>query len=173
MSKLYRLVRYDWPLHFVLLFTNWLPDNIIFIRFRGFLASFFFGKCGSNLRIGRNNIFYNPKNIQIGSNVYMAHNNWFCAGGVIRINEQVLIGPYNCFVAATHSKIENSYRYGAEVKLDIEIGFGSWITSHCVVSGGTSMGNAVMLGANSFTKGKLDDDSFYAGSPAVKKASQK
>lgn len=169
MSKFYRIIRYDWPLHFVLLFTNWLPDNILFIRLRGFLASFFFGKCGRNLRVGRSNIFYNPKDIHLGSDVYMAHNNWFCAGGVIRIDNQVLIGPYNCFVAAAHSKFENSYRYGAETKLNIEIGFGSWITSHCVISGGTIVGKGVMLGANSFAKGKLEDDTFYAGSPAEKK----
>jgi hypothetical protein len=41
LKKLYRLQRFDWPLHFVLLFTNWLPDNVFFMNLRGFFASFF------------------------------------------------------------------------------------------------------------------------------------
>ncbi|MCO5259133.1 MAG: hypothetical protein M9916_03230 [Crocinitomicaceae bacterium] len=57
MTNLIRLLRYDWPLHFVLLLTNWLPDNVVFLRLRGYLAHFFFLSCGKNLRLGRNLTF--------------------------------------------------------------------------------------------------------------------
>lgn len=169
MNKLHRILRYDWPLHFVLLFTNWLPDNIIFLRLRGFLASFFFGSCGRNLRIGRNNIFYNSRTIHFGSDVYIAHNNWFCSGGSIYIDSEVLIGPYNCFVAAAHSKRNGSYRYGGEDKPNIKIGFGTWISSQCVISGGSVIGKGVLVAANSFVKGRLLNNGVYAGNPAVLK----
>jgi len=169
MNKFYRILRYDWPLHFVLLITNWLPDNIIFIRLRGFFASFFFGSCGSNFRIGRNNIFYNSQKIHFGSDVYIAHHNWFCAGGTIDIGNEVIIGPYNSFVAANHTKLNGSYRYGKESNLDIKVGFGSWISSHCIISGDSSIGNGVLVAANSFVRGALLDNGVYAGSPAVSK----
>jgi len=37
MKKLWHYLRFDWPLHFMLLFTNWLPDNVFFLRVRGAL----------------------------------------------------------------------------------------------------------------------------------------
>ena len=66
-----------------LLFTNWLPDNVIFINLRGRLARPFFKKCGKNLGIGRNVCFYNPSKMEIGTNVYIAYGCWF-------------LGRYNC-----------------------------------------------------------------------------
>jgi len=84
MNKLYRLLRYDIPMHFILLLTNWLPDNVIFIRLRGSLARPFFNHCGKRLGIGRNVVFYNPSNISIGNDVYIAYGNWFSSSfGVI------------------------------------------------------------------------------------------
>ena len=169
MNRLFVILRYDWPLHFVLLFTNWLPDNVLFLKFRGFCCSFFIGKSGRNLRIGRNNIFYNPSKIQVGSNVYIAHSNWFCASGEIKIGDEVIFGPLNTIVAAGHTKKNDSYRYGDEPALNITIGKGSWITSQCVITGGTIINNGVLLAANSVTGGKeLEANSTYAGSPVIK-----
>ena len=168
MKRFYTLIRYDWPLHFVLLFTNWLPDNIVFFRLRGFLCSLFLGKCGKDLRIGRNNIFYNPSRIQFGNHIYIAHNNWFCASGTITIDDEVLFGPNNTIVAAGHTLMAGSYRYGAQPALPIHVGKGSWITSQCVITGNTTIGTAVVVAANSVASGNLDDNSTYGGSPAKK-----
>ena len=38
MKKIYRILRYEWPLHLILFFTSIFPDNVIFVRLRGFLA---------------------------------------------------------------------------------------------------------------------------------------
>jgi acetyltransferase-like isoleucine patch superfamily enzyme len=169
MNRIFVMLRYDWPLHFVLLFTNWLPDNVVFLKLRGWCCAFFLGTCGKNLRIGRNNIFYNPSKINIGNDVYIAHNNWFCASGEINIGNEVIFGPLNTIVAAGHTKQNGSYRYGKEPSLNIKIGDGSWITSQCVVTGGTVINDGVLLAANSVTGGKeLEANSTYAGSPANK-----
>ncbi|MCZ2141170.1 MAG: acyltransferase [Bacteroidia bacterium] len=169
MNRIFVMLRYDWPLLFVLLFTNWLPDNVVFLKFRGWCCSFFLGTCGKNLRIGRNNIFYNPSKVSIGNDVYIAHNNWFCASGEINIGNEVIFGPLNTIVAAGHTKQNGSYRYGNEPSLNIKIGDGSWITSQCVVTGGTVINNGVLLAANSVTGGKeLEANSTYAGSPVNK-----
>jgi len=53
MDKIFRILRYDWPLHLVLLLTNTLPDNVLFMRLRGFLLRPFFKKCGHNFRVAR------------------------------------------------------------------------------------------------------------------------
>jgi acetyltransferase-like isoleucine patch superfamily enzyme len=166
MKKAIRILRYEWPLHFVLVFTNWLPDNLIFLRFRGFLASFFFKKCGMDLRLGRNTSFYNPSRIVIGNHVYVAYGNWLCAGEVITIEDEVMIGPMNVIVSGNHTTEHGSFRYGKETFAPIIIGKGSWIASHCVITSGSKIGNGCLIAAHSVVKGELKDFGHYSGIPA-------
>ncbi len=77
---MWRLLRYDLPLHFVLRLTNWLPDNVMFIRLRGRLARPFFKSCGTRLGLGRNITFYNPSKIEIGEDVYIGYG---CCGDMV------------------------------------------------------------------------------------------
>jgi acetyltransferase-like isoleucine patch superfamily enzyme len=168
MNKWYRLLRYDWPLHFMLLFSNWLPDNVVFLRMRGFLCSFFFQRCGRNLRLGRNNVFYNPSGFVIGDDVYIGYNNWMCAGELITIGNEVMIGPHNVIVSASHTMERGSFRFAPQSMSPISIGAGSWISSHCVISSGSNVGNGCLIAANSVVRGTLDAFGQYAGSPAVR-----
>lgn len=166
MNNVKRLLRYDLPLHFVLLFTNWLPDIIMIIRLRGYLASFFLGKCGHDLRLGRNITFYNPKNITIGNNVYIAYGNWFSASEKIILEDEIIIGPYNIFTSSNHSKSNGSFRYGKISKKEIYIGRGTWIGAQCSVLSGARIGNGSLIAANSVVIQKIDDNKLAAGSPA-------
>lgn len=165
-AKLNRLVRYDWPLHFVLLFTNWLPDNVAFLRLRGWLASPFFSKCGKNLRLGRDITFYNPLNIQLGSNIYIAKGCWFSAGFPIQIGDEALFGPNVIVASSNHTKENGSFRYGKSTGNVVIIGKGSWIAANCAITAGTDIGNGAVIGANSVVKGEIAPDSLYAGNPA-------
>lgn len=163
---MYRILRYDWPLHLVLLLTGWLPDNVMILRLRGFLASFFLGKCGKNLRLGRNIIFYNPQNIHIGSHVYIAYGNWFSAGATITIDDEVIVGPYCIFASSNHTKLAGSFRYGIPEQMPIYIGKGSWIAGQCSIVAGSHVGNGVLVATNSVVNGSLAADTMFAGSPA-------
>lgn len=111
MNKLQRLIRHDWPVHFFLLLTNWLPDNTVFLRLRGLLISPFLGACGRNLRLGRNVTLYNPSRIYFGNDVYAAFGCWFMAGGNIRVEDEVLLGPYCVIASSTHSRASGSFRF--------------------------------------------------------------
>jgi len=166
MNGLKRILRYDLPLHMVLFLTNWLPDLIIFLRFRGFLASFFIGKCGKNLRIGRNITFYNPKNISIGNNVYIAYGNWFSAGGKITLDDEVILGPYNVFASSNHTKENGSFRFGPAADKDISIGFGTWIGANCTITAGVKIGKGSLVSANSCVVKNISDNVMVAGTPA-------
>lgn len=170
MNKLLRLVRYDWPIHFVLLLTNWLPDNVIFLRLRGFLSGFFMGSCGENLRLGRNVTFYNPTGIHIGSNVYIAYGCWFVAGGQITIGNDVMFGPYVVISAGNHTRINQSFRSGSIEYLPVSVGSGTWVGSHVTLLGGACVGTGCLVGSNAcVTKGNIPDNSFVAGVPAIVK----
>lgn len=166
MKKLKRLVRYDWPAHFMLLLTNWLPDNPVFLRLRGFLVSPFLGSCGRNLRLGRNVTFYNPSRVHIGSDVYIAFGCWFMAGDDIRIEDEVLFGPYYVIVSSSHTRVNGSFRFGLPALAAIRIGKGTWLGAHVVVAAGAYIGSGTLVAAGAVVTGRLEDNVLAAGLPA-------
>jgi maltose O-acetyltransferase len=159
-------LRYLLPLHFILWFTNWFPDNVIFLRIRGYLVRFFFKKCGRDLRIGRNVTFYNPSNIEIGNSVYIAYGCWFLGAGNLKIEDEVIFGPYVVISPGNHTKINGSFRNGPPEVSDITIGYGSWIGAHCTLVLGSNLGKGTLLAANSVLNKHTENDSLYGGVPA-------
>ena len=144
-------------LFYVLLLTNWLPDNVVFLRFRGFLARPFFGSCGKNLRLGRNITFYNPSKLDIGSDVYIAYGNWFCAGGTITIEDEVMFGPSSIIVSCNHTIANDSYRWAPIQDKDIRIGRGSWVGGNCNILAGSEIGFGTVISAGSTTYKHVPD----------------
>jgi acetyltransferase-like isoleucine patch superfamily enzyme len=166
MNKLYRLLRYDWPLHFILLLTNGLPDNVAFLRLRGALARPFLGQCGQDLRLGRDLTFYNPRQIHLGSHVYIARGCWFSTGAPIVIGDEVLFGPYCLVSSQNHAKSGGSYRFGNPVEKEITVGSGSWIAGHVTLTAGCQVGKGCLVGAGSVVSGNLADGCLAGGIPA-------
>ncbi len=167
MNKLYRLFRYDWPLHFTLLLTNWLPDNVPCLWLRGFLAHFFIGSCGENLRLGRNISFYNPSKIHLGNRIYIAFGCWFMAGEDITIEDEVIFGPYGVIASSNHQFSNNSFRYGSAQQLPINIGKGSWVGAHVTVTAGANIGSGCLVAAGAvLTNRRYADHQMIAGVPA-------
>jgi maltose O-acetyltransferase len=174
MNNFSRLLRYDWPLHFVLLLTNWMPDNVQVLRMRGFLARPFFNKCGDDLRLGRNITFYNPGNVSIGNNVYIALGNWFMASESITIEDEVQFGPYNVLVTGDHTMKDGSFRYGIPTSAPIRIGKGAWLGASCTIVKGITIGSGSVVGANSVVVKDVPPFTAVGGNPAkeIKKLSQ-
>jgi len=160
--------RYDWPLHFIMLLTGWLPDNVLFLRLRGALAKHFLGSCGKNFRVGRNVVLYNPSEIHIGSNVYIAYGAWLAAGGAIRIEDEAMLGPYTVLASANHTRENGSFRYSDPERLVISIGRGSWIGAHATIMAGVAIGKGSLVASGAIvSRGNYPDDAFLAGVPAV------
>jgi len=155
-------------LHLVLFLTNWLPDNVVFIRLRGRLTKPFFKSCGKNLGLGRNITFYDPSNLELGNDVYIAYGCWFNCTGGIKICDEVLFGPYGVVVSSNHVLTHGSYRHSDAVKASIIIGKGSWLASHVTVTAGSQVGKGVLVAANSVVRKKVDNFSIIGGVPARK-----
>lgn len=166
MHKVYRLLRYDWPLHFVLFLTNWLPDSVRFIRFRGALAAPFFKSCGKRLGLGRNITFYNPSQVSIGSDVYIAYGCWFSASRGLEIQDEVLFGPYVAIATSNHTKLNGSFRFGPPKGDKVTICKGSWIGAHCSIGAGVRVGTGSVIGSNSFVNKEVTNHTLFAGTPA-------
>ena len=170
MNKYKRLLRYDLPLHFVLLLTNWLPDNVVFIRLRGRLARPFFKKCGKRLGIGRNVTFYNPSQMVIGSDVYIALGCWFSASFGVIIEDEVLFGPYNIIATSNHTRLNASYRFGKSVGGLITFKKGCWVGANCTILAKTIIGEGTVIAANTVAKGNIPDNCVFAGNPGIIKS---
>jgi acetyltransferase-like isoleucine patch superfamily enzyme len=167
MTRWRTLFRYDLPLHFVLLLTNWLPDNVIFLRLRGYLASHFIGTCGADLRLGRNLTFYNPSKIKIGSHVYLAYGCVCLAGDQpISIGDEVIMGPYCVLASNNHSCQAGSFRYGKPESAPIVIESGSWLGAHVVVTAGSIVGKGVLVAAGAVVVSTLPDSVVAGGVPS-------
>jgi len=173
MNKIYRLIRNDWPLHFVLLLTNWLPDNVIFIRMRGSLARPFFKSCGRKLGIGRNVVFYDPSKIEIGNWVYIAYGCWFSAGFGVKIEDEVMFGPYSVIATSNHTRMDNSFRFGVPEGNQVVCKKGCWVGAHCTILPGTTVGEGTIIGANTVVSGAIPSNClFYGVAGAIRKKYQ-
>lgn len=171
MNKIYRLLRFDWPLHFVLLFTNWLPDNVFFMKWRGRCCRPFFKACGPGLTLGRNLVFYNPSQLSIGADVYIAYGCWLCAGVSIQIGNKVSFGPGCVLASGSHKLVNGNFSDEAEKEQeDISIGDGSWIAANVNIAGGTVIGKSSLVAAGCSVKGIYPDGVLLATNKAeVKK----
>lgn len=167
VSKLLRLLRHDWPVHFVLTVTNWLPDNTPCLRLRGSLLQPFLGSCGRNLRVGRNVAIYNPTQLHVGSNVYLAYGTWIGAGAPISVEDDVMFGPYCVIASGDHTRQNGSFRHGGLHREPIVIGRGSWLAAHSTIASGARLGRGCLIAANSaVTSGSIPDGSLAGGVPA-------
>lgn len=167
IKNLLRNLRYDWPLHFALRLTDWLPDNVAVLRLRGMLARPFLGACGRNLRLGRQITFYNPSNLRIGADVYIAYGCWFLAGERITIGDEVLFGPYVVVATSNHTKVGNSFRYGPPEKKPVQIGAGCWIAAHATILAGSIIGEGVLVAAGAVVRGEIPAGKLVGGVPGV------
>ena len=162
---MYNNLRYLWPLHAILVLTNWLPDNVFFLRLRGAMIRPFFGSCGGNFRLGRNVTFYNSKNIHIGNNVYIALDNWFNASEAIVIEDEVMFGPKSVITSSNHTKFEGSFRYGIPQSQPIKIGKGTWVSSNCTITAGSQIESGCLIASNTVVRNIVPKNSLYGGVP--------
>ena len=165
-SKIQRLLRYDWPLHLGLLLTGWLPDNVFFYRVRGWVVRRFLGSSGGNLRIGRNVLLHNPRNINIGRDVFLAYGCCLMANGEIRIGNEVMLGPYSVLAAGNHTRVNKSFRYGPDQSAPVTIGQGAWIGAHSTLTAGVTVGAGSMIGAGAVVTKDIPPSVMAAGVPA-------
>jgi acetyltransferase-like isoleucine patch superfamily enzyme len=159
-------IRFDWPLHFSLFLTNWLPDNVIFLKFRGWLIRPFVGSCGSDLEVGRNVYLYNPSKIHIGNHVYFAFGSVILADTDIFIEDEVMLGPYCVLSSSDHTCKQGSFRF-AELRLaSVRIGRGAWLGAHAIVTAGSIVGSGSVVGAGAVVTAEVPCGVFAAGIPA-------
>lgn len=166
MKNITNYLRYDWPVFFLLLFTNWLPDNVIFSRFRGWLITPFVGSCAGGLRVARNVVIQNPSQVHLGRNIYLGHGSCLLAAEEITIKDSVLIGPYCVIVSADHTRVEGSYNNSTITGQPILLSENCWLGAHVIVTAGSTLQKGTCVGAGAVVRGAFDQSGLVGGVPA-------
>jgi len=166
MGRVMHLLRYEWGMHFASLVTNWLPDNVPFLSFRGWLAAHFLGSCGKRLRLGRDVTMYNPAVVHFADDIYVAHGCCFMANATIHVGSEVMFGPYCVVASANHTRARRSFRFGPIRGMPVVIGAGTWLAAHVTVTAGARIGQGSMVAANAVVTERVPDDVIAGGVPA-------
>jgi acetyltransferase-like isoleucine patch superfamily enzyme len=159
-------LRHDWPVHFLLWLTNWLPENVIFLEFRGKLIRSFLGSATGRLLIGRNVSIQNPSKVFLGSQVYLAYGSCLLATDDICIGSNVLIGPYCVIVSGNHVRENGSYYNDKTYARQVTIEDGCWLGAHVVVTPGSSIAAGTCVAAGAVVHDTFKMSSLVAGVPA-------
>ncbi len=154
---------YSW---FVWVFTFFIPDMSITMRFRGWLYFLPFKQAGSNIQIANSVRLIGLENITMGSNTYIASGVVINAGSNISIADEVMLGHSAIVVSGNHTLESGSYRFGPMLRDPINIGRGSWIGAHVTLLAGCNIPSSSLIGANSVVTKKFDTPGLYAGVPA-------
>lgn len=159
----------DFLLHFLFDLISSFPGKLI-VLFRYILIKSISDSIGNNLYIGRYVIIKNIKNITIGDNVSI-HDFCYidCTDNVI-IGSNVSIAHSSSIISFEHGYMEKNtpIKYNILNKNKIIIKDDVWVGCGCRILAGTIINNRVIVGANSITKGILEEASIYVGSPAQK-----
>lgn len=160
------ILRYDLPLWFAGLLTNWMPDNRWTIRLRGTLFRPFIYRCGKNFTLAKNVQLKGTDKLEIGDGVYFASGVWLNAMGGMVIEDEVVLSPYVVISTGDHVFKDGSVQGGGVVMAPVRIGRGAWLAAHAVISAGVTVGKSVLVGANAVVTKDVPDEVFVAGVPA-------
>lgn len=108
--------------------------------------------------------------LSIGKNFTISYGSVIVCNESVRIGDHVMIGEYTSIRDTSHSYRNDDLPFCKQTdhSLPIILGNNIWIGRGCMILPGTTIGNNVVVAANSVVKGILDADAVYAGSPAIK-----
>lgn len=126
---------------------------------------------GSRFRILRNatiNTLAPSGTIKIGSNVHVGESTIITAHSRVSIGDNTIIGPQNMIVDVDHVIEDRDVpiRDQGLVSRPVSIGPNVWISSHCIILKGVTIGRAAVLGAGAVVTHDVPAFAVVVGAPA-------
>lgn len=159
-------LRYGIPVWFVFLLFSWLPDIGPVLRARGGLISLFLPGRPKRLVLGRDVTLLSLNRLKVGDNIYIAKGTWINAMGGVELEDDVVLAPYVVMSSSNHGFKDGSVQAGGAHPAPIKICFGTWVSSHSVITAGVTVGRGNLVGANSVVTKNTEDDVVVVGVPA-------
>lgn len=103
-----------------------------------------------------------PWMLQIGSDCWIGEGVWFHNQDLITIGDDVVISQETFLTTGSHAHRRDM----ALITRPIHIESGAWITSRCMVLGGTTIGRSALIRPMSVVDGDIPDNVIAGGNPA-------
>jgi putative colanic acid biosynthesis acetyltransferase WcaF len=103
-----------------------------------------------------------PWNLRIGDDCWIGEGVWFHNQALIDIEHDTVISQETMLTTGSHSHRKNM----ALLTSPITIGAGTWVTSRCLVLGGTSIGRNSLVSPMSVVRGAYAANKVISGNPA-------
>jgi putative colanic acid biosynthesis acetyltransferase WcaF len=104
-----------------------------------------------------------PWKLSIGKNAWIGEGVWIHNQDSVQIGHNVVISQETFLTTGSHAHRTDM----ALVTSPITIGAGSWITSRCIVLGGTSLGENCLITPGSVVSGKLAPGTKFGSPPGM------
>lgn len=156
----------DFWVGFVMRATAILPEILHTLKLRGWLVGLIAVERPRNLQIAKGTRLLNIRNITFGNDVFLSSGCWILANSPVRFDDEVMLGPMCIVVSGNHTLENGSYRFGKADRAPIDIGRGSWIGGHSVITKGVTIGRGVCVAAGSVVGKSFPDGSVVGGVPA-------
>jgi acetyltransferase-like isoleucine patch superfamily enzyme len=104
--------------------------------------------CGQNVRLSMPASIFNAENIQVGDDVNIAPYVHMWGLGGIRIGSRVMIGSHVEIASTGHDFYKRTMK-GTRLRRQVIIEDDVWISSHCVILLGVTIGEGALVGAGS------------------------
>ena len=123
------------------------------------------GAVGKNPCILEPMSFVAGKNLFFGDNVFINSNVTFIDAAPIRVGDHTMIAPGCVLTTVDHPKSPAKRRGFTSFAAPISIGRDVWIGANCTVFPGVTIGDNVIVGANSVVNRDVPSNSVVAGAP--------
>ena len=123
------------------------------------------GAVGENPCILEPMSFVAGKNLFFGDNVFINSNVTFIDAAPIRVGDHTMIAPGCVLTTVDHPKSPAKRRGFTSFAAPISIGRDVWIGANCTVFPGVTIGDNVIVGANSVVNRDVPSNSVVAGAP--------
>lgn len=156
--------------YFLIGIINCLPFTRFF-KFKAFCLRLSGAKVGTEVKIGGKLYLSSPNNLYIGSGVWIGDNTriYNSGEGKIEFEGNIDIGPNCIFITGSHELGSSTRRAGKGINLPIKVKSGTWIGASTTVLGDSLIGTGSVIAAGSVVKGIVEENTLYAGIPAIKK----
>jgi len=104
-----------------------------------------------------------PWKLSIGENSWIGEGVWFHNQDQITVGSNVVISQESFLTTGSHAHRKDM----ALVTRPIDVGEGTWITSRCIILGGSSLGISCLVGPGAVVSGAIPDNSIVGPSPST------
>lgn len=155
-----KYVVYMWAIAERLLVTNsWQPSSSIRVK----VLRLFGASIGDGVTFRPRTRVTFPWKLTVGAEAWIGEGVWIHNQDQVTIGRDAVISQETFITTGSHAHRTDM----GLLTRPVHVSAGSWVTSRCIVLGGSILGRSCLIGPGSVVKGIIPDNTIWAGNPAI------